>query len=95
MRVTGKLLMIAATMLAGLALWAPASGAAAPELGATAGEVDLRSVPGTEAYGEGHAIPLEAARPDWYTRKLRRKVRLADGEPVQAPPDAPLPSEVG
>jgi hypothetical protein len=95
MRVTGKLFMVAATMLAGLALWAPAAGAGAPELGATAGEVDLRSVPGTEAYGDGHAIPLEAARPDWYTRKLRRKVRTSDGEPVQAPPDAPLPSEVG
>jgi hypothetical protein len=90
-----KLFSIAAMILAGVAFWAPSAGAAKPELGKSAKRVDLRSVPGTQAYGAGYAVPLEASRPDWYTRKVRRRVRAADGEPVQAPPDAPLPSEVG
>jgi hypothetical protein len=46
-------------------------------------------------YGSGHAIPLKAKRPAWFTPELERRVDAADGVPVQAPPDAPLPSEVG
>lgn len=41
------------------------------------------------------AIPLEAERPSWYTDELDARVRAADGAPVAAPPDAPLPGEVG
>ena len=67
-----------------------------PEVGTSASAVDLRSVPGAEGYGRaGHAIPLEAESPDWYTPSLAQRVDEANGRAVAAPSDAPLPSEVG
>jgi hypothetical protein len=69
------------------------SAVAAPSIGLPAG--DLRSVPGTVPYGDGHAIPLKGKRPAWFTRELEQRVDAADGVPLAAPPDAPMPSEVG
>lgn len=69
--------------------------AGVPAAGTTADEANLRLVPGSLPHNRGHAIPLEAARPDWFTPGLRRRVVAADGRPVAAPPDAPLPGEVG
>lgn len=69
--------------------------ASSPEVGAPAEDVDLSTAPGATPYGDGHAIPLEGAVPDWYTPQLASKVDEANGAPVAAPDDAPLPSEVG
>ena len=66
-----------------------------PTIGTFASDVDLRQVPGTVAYGDGHAVPLRAARPDWYTTDLQQQVLANPGVPVAAPQDAPLPGEVG
>jgi hypothetical protein len=76
---------------------APAAAAAdgPPPIGTAAASVDLRAVPGAVAYGPGHAIPLKASRPPWYTDELSGRARKSPGTPVLAPTDAPLPSEVG
>ena len=87
------LAVIVASIFA-LAAAAPAAGQA-PALGTSADAVDLESIEGASPYGDGFAIPLAAARPDWYTPELRQQVLAADGQPVQAPPDAPFPGEVG
>jgi hypothetical protein len=76
-------------------LFAGTASAATPTLGQSASSVDLRNVMGTVAYGDGHAVPLRAARPSWYTADLAAGVHAADGQPVAAPTDAPLPGEVG
>lgn len=73
---------------------ASASSTSLPSVGAEAGGVDLRNVPGATPYGNGHAIPLKAARPSWYTAALAREVHENPGTPVAAP-DAPLPGAVG
>jgi hypothetical protein len=92
----GAALFAAVIFLTVMASGAFAAGGSAPEVGASAEGVDLEAVPGTEPYGRsGHAIPLEAARPDWYTRGLAQRVDAAGGRPVAAPNDAPLPSEIG
>ena len=46
-------------------------------------------------YRGGHAIPLKAATPAWFTDELAARVHAANGAPVAAPTDAPLPGEVG
>jgi hypothetical protein len=74
---------------------ASALGASAPPLGAKQGKVDLRAVPGTKPAGAGHAVPLKASKPSWYTRSLRKRALRADGDPIALPLGAPLPSEVG
>ena len=72
------------------------SGAGAvPAVGTDAADVDLRSVPGAVRFGDGHAIPLKAARPEWYTPEVEADVLAARGMAVPAPNDAPRPSEVG
>jgi hypothetical protein len=68
---------------------------ALPAVGTAAGDADLRSVPGAVAYGNGHAIPLKAARPAWYTDEMSARARKSPGAPQPAPADAPLPSEIG
>jgi hypothetical protein len=97
MRRVRRSLVVAATCMAMFAgSVAAAQGASGPpKLGTKATGSVLRSVPGTERYGTGYAVPLKADRPAWFTDALRRRVLAADGQPVQAPPDAPLPSEVG
>lgn len=94
--------LLAGVLLLALALIGATSPAGAhsgatdrPKLGTDARDVNLRSVPGSVTYGNGHAIPLEAARPAWYTKDLRRKVLARKGRPVMAPVQAPLPGEVG
>jgi hypothetical protein len=72
-----------------------AFGQGTPAVGTFADAVDLASVPGAIPYGEGHAIPLKGAVPSWYTAELAERVHDAAGQPVAAPTDAPLPSEVG
>jgi hypothetical protein len=78
-----------------LATQAAALGAGTPRVGTAAVDADLRSVPGTVAYGGGHAVPLEAPMPDWYTPALHQEVLTKGGVPVSAPAQAPLPSEIG
>lgn len=87
-------LLVALAALGALAL-ATATATAAPRLGAGAHEVDLRSVEGTAPHGTGYTVPLAAEPPEWYTPELHRQVLAAEGEPVAAPAEAPLPSEVG
>jgi hypothetical protein len=80
-----------------LALVVPAvalAASSAPAVGTHPASVDLRSVEGAVPYGDGYAIPLQSSTPSWYTAELARRVRESE-EPVAAPTDAPLPSEVG
>lgn len=67
----------------------------APDAGTAASQLDLSSVPGAVPYGGGYAIPLRAERPSWYTAELHQRVLQAGGSPVDAPAQAPLPSEIG
>jgi hypothetical protein len=69
--------------------------AATPAVGGSPGSTSLAGVDGAVPYKGGHAIPLEAATPAWYTADLARRVQAANGAPVAAPNDAPLPGEVG
>ena len=90
----GRMLWIAVAAALVLGIQ-PAGAASVPQVGTQASSFDLRGVPGTVAYENGWAVPLEAARPSWYTPQLHRQVLEADGAPVAAPAEAPLPSEVG
>jgi hypothetical protein len=69
-----------------------AASAATPELGSSP---DWSSVDGAVPYGSGHAVPLKAATPAWFTDELAAQVDAANGAPVAAPNDAPLPGEIG
>jgi hypothetical protein len=89
-----KLWMGLLTAVACAVAAAPAS-AGLPAVGTPVGAVDWRSVPGAIPYGSGHAIPLKAGRPSWYTASLARRVNANPGVPVAAPTDAPFPGEVG
>lgn len=74
---------------------AGATGTLAPAVGKSAGSVKLRKVPGATPYKNGWAVPLKGATPSWYTADLAKRVHRANGQPVAAPADAPLPGEVG
>jgi hypothetical protein len=88
--------ILTAIVVSALALVAAGPAAAeTPPVGTTASEVDLEAVPGATPYGLGYAVPLKGESPDWYTAELHERVLAADGQPVQAPPDAPLPGTVG
>jgi hypothetical protein len=69
-----------------------AASAATPELGSSP---DWSRVDGAVPYGTGHAVPLKAATPAWFTDELAARVDAANGAPVAAPSDAPLPGEIG
>ena len=69
-----------------------AASAATPTLGSSP---DWSKVDGAVPYGNGHAVPLKAATPAWFTDELAARVDAANGAPVAAPNDAPLPGEVG
>jgi hypothetical protein len=69
-----------------------AASAATPELGSSP---DWSSVEGAVPHGSGHAVPLKAATPAWFTDELAARVDAANGAPVAAPNDAPLPGEIG
>ena len=66
--------------------------AATPTLGSSP---DWSRVDGAVPYGNGHAVPLKAAKPAWFTDALAARVDAANGAPVAAPTDAPLPGTVG
>jgi hypothetical protein len=87
-------LSVRAAILAALIIAVSATGASAavPTLGSSP---DWRSVDGAVPYGTGHAIPLKAATPAWFTDELAARVHAANGAPVAAPQDAPLPGEIG
>jgi hypothetical protein len=71
---------------------ATAASAATPALGSSP---DWSTVDGAVPYGDGHAVPLKAAIPAWFTDELAARVDAANGAPVAAPNDAPLPGEIG
>jgi hypothetical protein len=85
-------LVAAAVVLAGPSA---SASAAAPPLGVSVDSVDASRVDGAVPYGQGHAIPLKAARPAWFTKALAARVDAANGAPVAAPNDAPLPGWIG
>jgi hypothetical protein len=87
-------LPVRAAILAALLILVTATGASAatPTLGSSP---DWRTVDGAVPFEGGHAIPLKAARPAWFTDELAARVDAANGAPVAAPPEAPLPGEVG
>ena len=88
--------LVAATAAAVVLLVHPAgAGVEAPAPGTKASQVDLSSVPGAVPYQGGYALPLRAERPSWYTKALHQQVLQAEGAPVAAPAQAPLPSEIG
>jgi hypothetical protein len=81
-----------------LALVTGAAGLAAtsaPAVGTPATAVSLQDVAGTVQYEDGWAVPLRGAQPSWYTEELAATVDAANGAPVAAPAQAPLPSEIG
>jgi hypothetical protein len=85
---------VRAAFLAALLILIAATGASAatPTIGSSP---DWSTVDGAVPYGSGHAIPLKAARPAWFTDELAARVAAANGASVAAPPEAPLPGEVG
>jgi len=89
--VRNSLLLLAALVLAIPAIAAGATGA--PAVGTAAETIDLSTVEGAQPYEDGWAVPLEGAKPAWLTPDL--EARLAAGEVVAAPAQAPLPSEIG
>ena len=80
-----RLVLVLATFVFACLSLAPVASAATPELGAEADAGNAKP----------RTIPLAAGEPDWLTPQLRAEVLAADGAPVAAPNDAPLPSEVG
>jgi hypothetical protein len=90
--ITVALLAVAAAVAS--AVDAGAAGSE-PAIGTAPTSVDLRAVPGAVPYNDGHAIPLKAARPAWYTDEMSSRARNSPGTPQPAPTDAPLPGVVG
>jgi hypothetical protein len=87
---------LVAALAAVLTLVAHPGGAAqAPDVGAAAETVDLAAVAGAASVEEGYAIPLEGARPSWFTAELEQQVLAARGNLVMAPAQAPLPGTIG
>jgi hypothetical protein len=87
-------LPVRAAFLAALMIVVTATGASAatPTLGSSP---DWRTVDGAVPHGNGHAIPLKAASPAWFTDELAARVHEANGAPVAAPPEAPPPGRSG
>jgi hypothetical protein len=92
-----RALVLAAMLAAALLSVLPAAGGSgsAPAVGTAAESASLDGASGSVPYGGGWAIPLRSEQPSWYTAELAARVDAADGIPVAAPTDAPLPSEVG
>lgn len=90
---TGTIAVSVATLLS-----LPAQGGMAgqaPPVGTSASEVELAGAPGAAPFEGGYAIPLEGARPSWFTAELEQRVLERKGKPVMAPVQAPLPGTVG
>jgi hypothetical protein len=87
---------IVVSLVAALTLLAQPGGAAqAPQVGTFASQVELAGAAGAASFEGGHAIPLEGARPSWFTPELEQRVLEGQGQPVLAPAQAPLPGTVG
>lgn len=86
-----RLPMRAAVLAALMILVSATSVWAAPPVGSQ----DWRAAEGAVPFGDGYALPLRAATPAWYTDAVAAQVEAANGAPVAAPNDAPLPSEIG
>jgi hypothetical protein len=65
----------------------------APPVGTLAANVELQAL--AVPFEGGYAIALKGARPDWYTPQVEQQVLAAQGQPVAAPVEAPLPGTVG
>jgi hypothetical protein len=87
-----RTVLVTSALVLGIALTAPARSATRPQPGTPA---DATTSSEAAPHEGGWAVPLRAATPAWYTADLAREVDAANGEPVAAPNDAPLPSEVG
>jgi len=83
--------VLAAVLAVTVMLVAATAASAAPSLGSAA----WRDADGAVPFDGGYAIPLEAAQPAWFTDELAARVDAANGAPVAAPNDAPLPGEIG
>jgi hypothetical protein len=93
MRTTLTALCVLAALLVAAST---AHAGAKPRLGTDASTIDLSTLARDAApYDGGYAIPLAAERPAWFTPELQWAVTARRGEPVAAPVDAPLPSEIG
>lgn len=57
--------------------------------------VDPAQVKGVQKVGRSYIVPLAGASPAWLTDARLRQVRAAQGRPVAALNDAPLPSTIG
>jgi hypothetical protein len=95
MRLRIPVMLLTLVVLAALPALAGATAQNTPAVGTAADSVDLSTVSGAVPYGDGWAIPLEGAKPSWLTPELEQRVLTAEGTPLAAPTDAPLPSEVG
>jgi hypothetical protein len=89
------LALVAVLAVVVLAVPPASAGSGPPAVGTPAESVDLRTVPGAAPHENGWAVPLKGAKPEWLTPELEREVLAANGAPVAAPLDAPLPGEVG
>jgi hypothetical protein len=87
--------MLAASAVVIMAGRPAGAGGGLPAVGTDAASVDLRNVPGSTPYGNGWAVPLRGAKPAWLSSDLEQQVLAANGAPLAAPLDAPLPSEIG
>lgn len=102
MRPTTLALLAAATGLT-IALGAPAGATSAPPsvpgAGTSTQGIDPASVAGSSRLdGDGWAVPVRAAAPDWFSPEMREKGK--NGKPQPAPaeavgPDVPLSGYVG
>ncbi|MGH2922373.1 MAG: hypothetical protein ACRDKU_09930 [Gaiellaceae bacterium] len=88
-------LLLAAAACLALPVAATATGSSTPAVGTHADATDLSTVEGAQPFEGGYAVPLKGERPAWYTDELAARVEAAEGQPVAAPGDAPLPGEVG
>lgn len=89
------LALVAILTLAVLAVQPAGATGGLPAVGTFADSVDLSTVPGSVPHEDGWAVPLRGAKPAWLTPQLEQRVLAAEGRPVAAPRDAPLPGEVG
>jgi hypothetical protein len=88
--------VVIVALAAALTLVAQPGGAGqAPSVGTSASDVELAGAVDAVPFEGGHAIPLEGARPSWFTAQLEQRVLERQGQPVMAPAQAPLPGTVG
>jgi hypothetical protein len=82
---------LAAVLAVLIMLMSATASSAAPPLGSQ----DWQAAEDAMPFGDGYALPLKAAQPSWYTDEFAAQVEAANGTPLAAPIDAPLPGEIG